>query len=536
MPETERPGGAEPAPLLEVQGLDIHRPDGIAVLTGVDLRLLPGQVLVLLGASGAGKSTLMNAINDAAGLRSRGFTVDARQLEVSSGIGIVPQRGALFDHLSVAGNLKLAMRNAEASAAPRDVDDWLASMHLPSEWSTGGDVAHVSGGEAQRLAVARTLAGGRKILFLDEPSVGLDPYRVLVLARLLRGIIQERNAGAIVVTHDLVFAAAFGDRFFFMDRDRRTVSELDVGQVPSGIERSEGDLRRIDAALSGNVIHALAREPAPTAARRSGRLGAAIREMVADVFAPFAVVPSVLASLPLAFTLRLRDFLEVIGVVLKQTLFRPTPFFAIVSTLIGYSVLYIFHRSFTGGEMPLRDETVFGLIGGRHIIALVPPLSGILFTATSGNAVTAWLGGISLTKQSEALRALGVPETRYLWVPSWVGLMFSYLLLATLFCGGMVAGGALYLVGVESAGFTWDTALQTVTAQLVDPQADEWRLLVRAGVLLGVYSLGIPADTIAKGAKEKTKSEAVTISMVKNVMASTLWIVTLELASLPFIL
>jgi ABC-type transporter Mla maintaining outer membrane lipid asymmetry permease subunit MlaE len=261
-----------------------------------------------------------------------------------------------------------------------------------------------------------------------------------------------------------------------------------------------------------------------------------LRERARDLVAPFAVVPRILGSIPLALSMKLRDFAEVMRVVVKQTLLRPTPFFAIVSTLIGYSVLYIFHRSFTGGDMPLRNDKVFELIGSRHIIALVPPLSGILFAATSGNAITAWLGGISLTRQSTALRALGVPEHRYLWTPAWLGLTFSFLCLAALFTAGMVLGGTVYVHGVEHVAATWQGAYEIVTAQLLDPTQEERRLLVRAGVLLAIYSVGIGADAIAKGAKEKETSESVTVSMVRNVMACTLWIVALELVSLPFVL
>jgi ABC-type transporter Mla maintaining outer membrane lipid asymmetry permease subunit MlaE len=229
----------------------------------------------------------------------------------------------------------------------------------------------------------------------------------------------------------------------------------------------------------------------------------------------------------------LHDVAEVLPVVLKQTLLRPAPFFAVVSTLIGYSVLYIFHRAFADGDLALRDGFVFTLLGSRHVIALAPPLSGILFCATSGNAITAWLGGISLTRQAEALRGLGVSPRRYLWGPAWAGLVLSSLVLASLFVVGMVAGGAFYIAstGVEPAA-----AYELITAQLLDPAPGDRRLLARAGLLLVIYAVGISADAVAKGARDKHSAEAVTASMVRSVMASTLWIVALELLTLPLVL
>ncbi|MCA9716460.1 MAG: ATP-binding cassette domain-containing protein, partial [Myxococcales bacterium] len=163
-------------PLLELRGLSVRKPGGAPLFEGLSLELRAGEVIALLGSSGAGKSTLLAALHDPDGLRARGFTITHDALERRAPIGVVPQRGALFDHLSVAGNLELALRNADRPVAPRErraqIAEWLRHLDLPPEWGEPGHaVGHVSGGEAQRLAVARTLAGGRRVLFLDEPSV-----------------------------------------------------------------------------------------------------------------------------------------------------------------------------------------------------------------------------------------------------------------------------------------------------------------------------------------------------------------------------
>jgi ABC-type nitrate/sulfonate/bicarbonate transport system ATPase subunit/ABC-type transporter Mla maintaining outer membrane lipid asymmetry permease subunit MlaE len=541
--------GPAPEPLLELAGLRVRRPDGVELLTEVELCVRPGEVIALLGGSGAGKSTLLGCIEDPAALRERGFLVEHTRRELRAQVGIVPQRGALFDHLSVGDNLRLALRHAVEGPRPSGVPEghdeagdeavaaWLGRMHLPQEWARQPHASTwLSGGEAQRVAVARTLAGGRRILFLDEPSVGLDPYRVLVLAALLRELIRERGAAAIVITHDLAFAAAFADRFWFMDRGRRGVDELELAELSPEVSRSAEQVWRIEQQLGEAVLRRLEDDAPPAPGGARGSRWAAARDRMVQWVEPFAVPVEVLRHLPRsAAGVRrgLRDAAEVLPVVLKQTLLRPAPFFAIVSTLIGYSVLYIFHRAFADGDLALRDGFVFTLLGSRHIIALAPPLAGILFCATSGNAITAWLGGISLTRQSEALRGLGVSPRRYLWGPAWLGLSLSSFLLSSLFVVGMVAGGALYIAstGVEST-----QAYALVTAQLLDPAPGDGRLLARAGLLLAIYAVGISADAVAKGARDKHSAEAVTESMVRSVMASTLWIVALELLTLPLVL
>lgn len=556
MPEPTR--AVDPRMLLEVRKLEIDRPDGAPLLRDVDLELRQGEIVALLGGSGAGKSTLVTALHDCAALEAAGFAVRAELIERHVGVGIVPQRGALFDHLDVAGNLALALRNAYP---PRPVNagalqDALASVDLPREWAGAESrpVGRLSGGEAQRLAVARTLAGGRRILFLDEPSVGLDPLRVEMLADLLRAEIRERKAAALVITHELEFAAGFADRFWFMDRKQQRIVELDplagaddprAREQLRGSRRSRALRRRVAAAIGDQMAERLQDDAAPSPERRPSllaRFGAGLvsasKRLYQAGLGGLEVGPRALANSFRAL-LRPRDFLEVLSPVLKQALWRPAAFFAIVSLLIGFTLLYILHRSIGGGELPIRPERVFSLIGSMHVIALAPPLSGILFAATSANAIVAWLGGMSLTRQTTALEALGISKARYLWVPAYLGLVVAYLLLAGLFTLGMLAGGLLYLdlrVPELSAGADgWRLGWELLTADIVDPPPERAVFRVRALGLSCLYALGIAGDAIAKGSREKHSAEDVTVAMVRSVMVTTLWIVALELGSLVLV-
>ncbi len=512
--------------LLAVRGLCVDRPDGAPLLVDVALELRAGEVVALFGASGAGKSTLTTALHEPDSLRARGFEVRAGPGVVATAVGIVPQRGALFDHLSAADNIALALRNAEPPAAADEaaVKGWIARVDLPPAWAARGHaVAHVSGGEAQRLAVARTLAGGRRILLLDEPSVGLDPHRVALLAATLRAQIAAGGAAALVVTHDLGFAAALADRFLYMDPAQRRPVALAVEPA-----RAPEQVADVERALGLEVRARLARESAGHGAPARGGWRARVRAAAEQWLAPFATAARVLAAIPAALR-RPRDFAEVARVALGQALWRPAPFFAIVSLLVGCTLLYIFHRALGGGGLPVRADRVFSLIGSMHVLALAPPLSAILFAATSASAITAWLGGMSLTRQTAALRGLGIAEARYLWLPAWLVLALAYVVLAALFTAGMVAGGVLYLqTYAPDAGDAW----ALVTADLVDPPAERAVFRARALVLTCIYALGIASDAVAKGAREKASAESVTAAMVRSVMACTLWVVAVELVSL----
>src|SRR5512139_1042999 len=174
---------------LTVRGLRVALPDGRILIDGVDLTIGAGEVVVLLGGSGAGKSTFARVLFERDELAAAGFEVVSAQLDVDRDqLGLVPQRGALFDHLDIRGNLELALRHRPRAGTGGDADaaTWLTRVGLSAGLAAPGTpVTQLSGGQAQRVAGARVLASRRRLLFLDEPSVGLDPHRVRVLARLI---------------------------------------------------------------------------------------------------------------------------------------------------------------------------------------------------------------------------------------------------------------------------------------------------------------------------------------------------------------
>jgi ABC-type transporter Mla maintaining outer membrane lipid asymmetry ATPase subunit MlaF/ABC-type transporter Mla maintaining outer membrane lipid asymmetry permease subunit MlaE len=507
------------ATTLAVRGLRVALPDGRVLIDGIDLDVAPGEVVVLLGGSGAGKSTFARVLFERDELDAAGFDVVAAKLDLDRGqLGLVPQRGALFDHLDVGGNLDIAIRHAKSDDAAAD---WLERVGLDRSLERA-PVGQLSGGQAQRVAVARVLASRRKLLFLDEPSVGLDPHRVRELARLVRQQVKALGISAIVVTHDVALAAGVADRLLMLSLADRKLEPLFADRWPGPLEAAAERgkwMLELEAALVDHIDRhgdAIASGGAAKWRWRVPRLGTPFAAAMSSAMR----VPGQLARFP-------GEFFAIAGRVLAQTLLRPLAFYAIVSTLIGYTVLFVIGKV---GGAGVRPDALLEQIGGSHIVALAPALSALLFVAASGSATNAWLGSMGLTKQTLALDALGIDRRAYLWAPAWLTVAIAYFAVAIVFALGMISGGVLVCrtYGVPHA---W----QLLTGDLVDPRPERLRYAVRAIFLVWIYGWGIASDVVAKGGAAKPEADAVTRGMTASVVACTLWIVAWELISVEIV-
>jgi ABC-type nitrate/sulfonate/bicarbonate transport system ATPase subunit/ABC-type transporter Mla maintaining outer membrane lipid asymmetry permease subunit MlaE len=500
------------------------------LLDDVSLDIAPGEVVVLLGGSGAGKSTFARVLFEPDELERGGWDVRADKLALDrDDLGLVPQRGALFDHLDVAGNLELALDHARPDSGPAaDAATWLRRVGLDEQVARPGTpVGSLSGGQAQRVAVARVLASRRRLLFLDEPSVGLDPQRVRALARLIREQVESLGVSAIVVTHDVALAAGVADRLFLLSLEHRRLEQLFAADWPGPMEeRSDEERGRWMIALEDALVDHLDEHgdrPPPRAAPRRRGLLAPVARLVEPLARPFRVAGTALALAPVGLVRRGRDFAIVSGRVIAQTFLRPLVFYAIVSVLIGYTVLYVISKV---GGAGVRPDALIRQIGGAYVVALAPALSAVLFVAASGSATNAWLGSMGLTRQTLALDALGVDSRAYLWTPAWVACGVAYLLVACLFALGMISGGMLVCAQYDMPG-----AWELLTADLLDPRPERVRYALRAGFLVWIYAWGIASDVVAKGGAPKPEADAVTRGMTASVVACTLWVVAWELVT-----
>jgi thiamine transport system ATP-binding protein len=219
---------------LSVEGVTVSF-DGAAAVDDVTLSLEPGEVLGILGPSGSGKSTLLRAV---AGLeRLDGGRVlwhgdDITAVPVHRrGFALMFQDGQLFPHRTVAQNIAYPLRIARRPSAAR-VGELLALVGL----SGFGDrrVTELSGGEQQRVALARSLAADPRLLLLDEPLSSLDRELRERLAGDLRRILDETGTTAVFVTHDQDEAFAVSDRVAVMvaGRVRQSGSPAEVWRNP----------------------------------------------------------------------------------------------------------------------------------------------------------------------------------------------------------------------------------------------------------------------------------------------------------------
>jgi iron(III) transport system ATP-binding protein len=200
--------------------------NGAVLLQDVSLTVESGSLVAILGASGSGKTTLLRLIAgfeqlDAGEIRIGGELVAsaafAKRPE-QRGVGYVAQEGALFPHLSVAGNITFGLKRAERRAGYR-VAELLRLVGLPAGYAARGP-QELSGGEQQRVALARALAPGPKLLLLDEPFSALDAGLRAETREAVAAAIRTAGATAILVTHDQDEALSMGERVGVLQNGR----------------------------------------------------------------------------------------------------------------------------------------------------------------------------------------------------------------------------------------------------------------------------------------------------------------------------
>ena len=522
--------------LLCLRKLAITAPDGSPLVRDFDLDLRAGEVVVLLGPSGGGKTAFGRALVDRDELSATGFRVTFDQLDVLGRVGFVPQRGALADHVDVADNLRLAIRRNPEGGPDSDVAvrQWLDRLDLDGRLAEPGRlVTELSGGQAQRLAVARALASGRQLLFLDEPSVGLDSARVRKLARLIRSRAEEDGVALVIVTHDLTLAAGVADRLYLLEPGRKVVQLFADGwpgpfDSPSAPpERAAGRQSWLDQLETLLIDHIGMQRSVISEIVVTRRMWPAVRGWLGARILPFALLFTVLGDGLLLALRRPADSGPVLGRVLRQALARPLLFYAFVSLLLGFTLLYTLIGV---APMGLRPERALALLGNAHIVALMPPLAAILFVAASGNAVSGWIGGANLTRQIAALEAIGMSRRVYLWPAAWWGLFLSALVVIVLFGLGLTLGGVAYteVAGIEGG---WEV----LTGDWLDARPERRPWNTRALALGLIYAGGIAADVVAAGTLRKDTADDVVRAMTGSVVRCTLWVVVWELASVWFV-
>ncbi|WP_051478895.1 ATP-binding cassette domain-containing protein, partial [Arthrobacter sp. H5] len=195
---------------------------------GFDLEfsVAPGETVAVMGPNGAGKSTLFGLIaglikaDDGASSLAGRVLFDDRNWTPphARGVAMLAQEALLFPHLSVLDNVAFGPRSAGASraASRQAAQHWLSEVEALN--LAEKRPAQLSGGQAQRVAVARALAAEPRLLLLDEPMASLDIAVTPALRRTLRRVLEGRSA--VIVTHNVLDALMLADRVVVLDKGR----------------------------------------------------------------------------------------------------------------------------------------------------------------------------------------------------------------------------------------------------------------------------------------------------------------------------
>ncbi len=224
---------AEPAPApagqeVRLEGLTVRYPGAAQpALEGVDLRLTPGRRVAVVGRSGAGKTTLAQALLRFLDGEAGTYRVDGRDVAVLAQddvrriVGLAAQDAHLFP-TGIGANVRLARPDAtddelQAALDGAQLSGWVASLPAGLDTEVGERGRLVSGGQAQRIALARALLGGQRHLVLDEPTADLDP--VTGAAFLHDALAATADRGLLLITHDLRAMASM-DEILVLDGGR----------------------------------------------------------------------------------------------------------------------------------------------------------------------------------------------------------------------------------------------------------------------------------------------------------------------------
>jgi ABC-2 type transport system ATP-binding protein len=250
---------------VEVEGLTKTYPGGVEAVKGIDFDIAPGEVFGLLGPNGAGKSTtigmLTTTIAPTAGTaRLAGFDVAADPIAARSVSGVVFQDPVVDRALTGRRNLAIHARlwGVDPGAAARIVEELAAAFGL--EELLDRPVASYSSGQRRRLEIVRALASEPRVLFLDEPTVGLDPRIRYELLDLI-GELRERDEMTILLTtHYLDEAERLCDRVAIVHEGRIVALETPAALL-AGLGREIVELRvegSVPAALQALRVHGVA--------------------------------------------------------------------------------------------------------------------------------------------------------------------------------------------------------------------------------------------------------------------------------------
>lgn len=213
--------------MIEMRNVNKHFGD-LHVLNDINLEIMKGEVVVIIGPSGSGKSTLCRTINaletiDSGTIKVYGKSIPTKPKELAafrSKVGMVFQQFNLFSHKTIEENVTLGpieVLKLPKSDAIKRAHELLERVGVLEQSSK--KPSQISGGQQQRVAIARALAMQPNVLLFDEPTSALDPEMINEVLDVMTEV-ASLGMTMVVITHEMGFAARVADRVIFMDQGR----------------------------------------------------------------------------------------------------------------------------------------------------------------------------------------------------------------------------------------------------------------------------------------------------------------------------
>ena len=216
-------------PILKVAGLKVHY-GGIQAVKGIDLEVLPGELVALIGANGAGKTSSLKAITGSLGWAGGDVTYLGKSIRgagsyklVGQGLAMVPEGRGVFARMTITENLQMGAYTRSDNAAIRADINRMFGIFPRLQERADQLAGTMSGGEQQMLAMARALMSEPKLLLLDEPSMGLSPIMVQKIFEVIRNV-SAQGTTILLVEQNARLALEAANRAYVMDSGLITMS------------------------------------------------------------------------------------------------------------------------------------------------------------------------------------------------------------------------------------------------------------------------------------------------------------------------